>query len=243
MKHTLLALGITALVLGSASPSLATSLRIKPVLIEAAAEQKATQIEVHNLDSEAVDLQFRVFRWSQGGGAEHLAATRDVVVSPPLATLSPGARQTVRIIRRTGAPLAGEESYRILVDEIPNLRRGQGKQVNFALRHSLPVFFGSGRGDPDQVSWSIRKDADGLWIAANNRSDRRVRISDVEIIDAAGRRLAVRAGLVGYVLAGAAADWRLDAFDVNQAITGSQITIKAALESGPVHGIATLQAH
>ncbi|MHA1553069.1 MAG: fimbrial biogenesis chaperone [Alphaproteobacteria bacterium] len=243
MRRYLLKACLAAVFATVATPGHTSSIRITPVLIEAPAQVRAAQITLQNLDGRSVNVQFRVFRWSQVDGKEQLAPTRDVVVSPPMARLTPNAQQIVRIIRTSNQAITREESYRVLVDELPDIQRANGKQINFVVRYSIPVFFGDFVPEVGDLQWAISQDADGVRLRATNSSGRRVRISDIELVNAAGQRLAVRAGLLGYVLAGASANWRLKVPADHLAVSGSRIEILATSDSGPIHGAATLQRH
>ena len=53
----------------------------------------------------------------------------------------PNTDYTVRIVRTKKEPVAKEESYRLLIDELPAAAGSQGAAVNIALRYSIPVFF------------------------------------------------------------------------------------------------------
>src|SRR5215469_4619565 len=120
----------------------AAALRVEPVLVEVFAPGAAATLTLHNGDASDVNIQIRVFRWSQANGKETLEPTADVAVSPPAAKLAPEAEQVVRIVRVGKQPLQAEESYRIFVDQLP---RNEGKSpgtVHLLMRQSIPVFFG-----------------------------------------------------------------------------------------------------
>ena len=107
--------------LGEASE--AASLRVAPTTISLVAPDAASVLSLRNDDKRPINVQIRVFRWTQVDGVDRLEPARDVVASPPAARLAGGAATTVRIVRVSKAPVSGEESYRLLVDELPDPSR------------------------------------------------------------------------------------------------------------------------
>jgi fimbrial chaperone protein len=59
--------------------------------------------------------------------------------------VAPGTDYTVRIVRTAKGPVAGEESYRLLIDQLPEPKDRKANQVSLVIRHSIPVFFRGGR--------------------------------------------------------------------------------------------------
>jgi fimbrial chaperone protein len=157
-------------------------------------------------DSE-VTIQTRVLRWSQTAGKETLEATTDVVASPPAIALAPGADYVVRVVRVSKQPVRGEESYRVIIDQLPNARRQQARAVNLLIRQSIPVFFRGGELNPPNVSWSMGSEAGKLVLVANNTGDERMRIASLRLKDASGNTIFFGNGLVGYSLGRSSMSW------------------------------------
>jgi P pilus assembly chaperone PapD len=81
------------------------------------------RLTLRNDEDTEVTVQTRVLRWSQNAGKETLEPTPDVVASPPAVTLAPGADYVVRVVRVSKQPVHGEESYRVIVDQLPRTGR------------------------------------------------------------------------------------------------------------------------
>ncbi len=111
-------------------PSRAATLQIEPVLIDVAAPGAASTVSLRNESGAPIDVQIRVFRWSQADGKENLEPTEDVVASPPAVTLAPNASYVARVVRVTKRPISGEESYRVLIDQLPARRQKRTNSVN-----------------------------------------------------------------------------------------------------------------
>lgn len=199
---------ILAIVLGLsvafAQPAAAASLRISPIGIDMAASDHAASMTLVNTGAEPVNLQLRIFKWTQANGEEVLEPTSEMLVSPPATTIPAGASYTVRIARQSTAPVQLEASYRVFIDELPKPTdpRTLGQGVAMVLRTSLPVFV----VDPNafaQLSWKVWRDANGLHAEAINNGKRHAKILGLAVQPADGAPLSFGNGLNGYVLAGA----------------------------------------
>lgn len=215
--------------LGAVTPSAATTLRVSPVLIDLVGGQRAASLTLTNADTRPASVQVRVFRWTQVDGADRLEPSRDVVVSPPATRLEAGAQHLIRVVRTAAAPPRAEESYRVLVDEIPDATTPRQNGVAFVLRQSLPVFFNAGSSGRSAVSWRLARAESGWTLVARNAGARRLRISELEIRDGRGAVLERKAGLLGYVLSGAEMRWPLQSD-----LSASKATLTAMTDAGPL---------
>jgi fimbrial chaperone protein len=217
----------------------AQSLRVSPVTVELPPLSRSTFITVENGTNEPVQVQVRVFRWSLVNGQDRLERTGDVVVSPPMLTARRDEASVVRIIRIAQAPVAGEEAYRVFVEEIPNRRRLQTGTVVLAVRHSIPVFFtglDQGRG---AVNWSAFSRDGKLILAASNPGQKHVRLSQLRVTDGVARQLIAINGLAGYALGGQAKIWELPV-SPGTLKPGANLKIDAQSETGPINASVVL---
>jgi len=221
------------------SQSQAAALRIAPILVDVAKGATST-IELHNLERQQATVQVRIFRWSQANGKDQLLETRDVVASPPFVKLKPGRRNKIRIVRLTKRPLSGEESYRLLIDQVPERRRASALKVGIALRYSVPVFFGSNPQERPRLSWSVRQRGGKTYVTATNSGQRRARLTGLSLSSQAGKSLSVKKSLVGYVLGNSSATWTLNGQLVPSGGQG-RISIIADTAYGKIRSKATLQ--
>ena len=140
----------------------AATLQVSPINIEVTAPVTTATETLSNIDGKGVlNCQVRVFKWTQVNGVEKLEPTRDVVASPPALTIAEGKNATVRIVRLSKTPVTTEETYRLLVDEIPAAPTKGTEAVAFAVRHNVNVPGSklAGRGgnqDPKQLSMLSR---------------------------------------------------------------------------------------
>ncbi|MCT4541825.1 molecular chaperone, partial [Pseudomonas aeruginosa] len=123
----------------TAASSHAASLQVAPTSLQLTARQNAEALWISNSGTAPVDVQARVFRWTQRDGRDELEPTSELVVSPPMQALAAGQQQLIRVVRADPQPPPGQLAYRVIVDEVPPLDPNR-EGMQFVLRYSLPVF-------------------------------------------------------------------------------------------------------
>jgi fimbrial chaperone protein len=219
----------------------ATGLRVEPVLLQMDVPTAAGVFTLHNSEDVEVAVQTRVFRWSQVDGVEHLEPTTDVAASPPIVTLAPGADYTARVVRTSKAPVVGEESYRVWVDQLPDGKRQNESGINLLLRQSIPVFFRARSVSKADVSLSLRLEGGRLLIVGSNKGDERLRIASLTVTDTEGRSESFGKGLVGYVLGRSTMTFIIPHPATGFGGAGGTVSISAETNSGAIHAMAPLQ--
>ncbi|KRA56681.1 hypothetical protein ASD79_16600 [Caulobacter sp. Root655] len=206
----------------------ASTLRVSPVGLDLPPGQNAATLNLFNDDSAPLNVQVRVFRWSQRDGKDVLEPATGVVVSPPIAKVAPGAARTVRVVRLDPKLPERQEAYRLIVDELPPPLGEGARSVTLLMRHSIPLFFAAS-GDRAKIEWRLIQSEGGPALLASNTGARHLRIANLRIRDATGAVLAERKGLVGYALPGSKMTWPTGAF---QAAPGLRLT--ADTDAGPI---------
>lgn len=231
---------LTATVLTAAPvAALASSLQVAPVNVEVLAPGAASTVTLNNSGTEAINAQIRVFKWTQIDGKDQLVPTKDVVASPPAVKLGPGRSSVIRIVRRSKTPTPAEESYRLVVDEVPKAPKAAQAGVGFAVRYSVPVFFTNSSQSSD-ITWTASVSKGQLRIEAENAGGRRVRLADLKIVNG-GKSLNVSQGLAGYVLGDSSRFWLVKG-GAKLAAPGSTIKIIAKGDNGPIEATAKVVA-
>lgn len=203
----------------------ASSVLIWPINPVIEAEDNAAALWLENRGQESVRLQVRVLEWTQQGFDDQLEPQQQVVGSPPMATVEPGQRQLVRLIRRQPAPAGQEKAFRIIVDELLPERSARDNDlgVQFQMRYSVPLFvYGSGaalpgknqdRGErgaaagPD-LRFRIVKESGQSYLYVTNRGAVHARMSGASLMHGSAK-LDVAQGLLGYVLPASEMRWPL----------------------------------
>lgn len=227
----------------TAHGALAAALQVSPIRLDLSADKPAAALTLHNDGSVPLDAQVRVFAWTQSLDDDHLERTAVIVASPPIVRIEPNGDQTIRILRLGDAPLAREETYRLLIDEIPNGQTAQSTGVRMQLRYSVPVFAGAMDARVPALSFALERSdkADApLLLRASNDSDLHAQLSNVRLDWPDGHTTQVSAGLLGYTLPRAARRWPIagapsgaTSATLHAVINGEPLTARVNIDPGP----------
>lgn len=205
----------------------AGGLEVTPTSLQITSRQSADGISLRNVGDAPLYAQVRVFAWSQQNNEDLLTPSTAISVSPPMLQIAPGATQLLRVIRSTGAPPAGkEETYRLIIDEIPassvtpaaaqaaasaaNATSGKraATALSFYMRYSLPVFLGDSSDTPTTtLAWTLTKSQKEWTLGVTNTGTNRAQVADVTAVLPGDEKQVLMPGLVGYVLAGQSRHW------------------------------------
>lgn len=239
IRSLALAVASLAVVFQLTGPSSAASLRVAPVVLDLRTPTAASTIRIWNDARRPINVQIRVFRWVQRNGEDAYEQTNEVVASPPITTLRPGGENLVRVIRTSKRPIDGEESYRLVVDELPDPSRRQASTVTLVVRHSIPVFFANPDAPGAEPSWTVEPRRGGVVVTVRNTGSMRLKISNLAI-NSGGTAVARREGLVGYVLGNSSASWFVPGTGRGR-LSGRSVTITADSEAGRFDATARLK--
>ena len=184
----------------------AQSLSVMPVNIFLAPGQRATTLTVTNQGTTKTAIQIRAFGWNQQGDGDQLTASDSVVVSPPIASIDPGSSQVVRLILRQ-APHGREETYRVIVDQIPP--PAEPGIVHLVLRLSIPIFAEPSTRAFPKLQFRLEAKGDQLVLVGSNDGLRHEVVRDIEVLTSDGRKLKAAAGSSPYILAGSTRRWNV----------------------------------
>jgi fimbrial chaperone protein len=208
----------------------AASLSVTPIMIEGASGRTAHVVTLHNGGEKPIQAQVRILSWRQANGEDILEETRRVVASPPIAEVGPGGDFTIRIVRVANEPITEEESYRLLVDEIPDAALRRNGLVAIAIRFSVPAFFSPADASLPRIVWSVSRSGPKPRLIGRNLGDKRVKLSDLSY---GGKT--ITKGLAGYILGRSEKAWPLPA----GAKGAGGVT--AVTDRGPLSGVANAQ--
>jgi fimbrial chaperone protein len=222
----------------------AGSFQFSPVTIDLPSDQQAATVSLINSDNVPLSFQIRIFKWQQAGGKDSLEPADDLmIVSPPAVTVTEGKTFKVRVARRVGGAVGGEQAYRLMVDQLsPPQQDGAGNAmgVSILLRAALPVFV-TDRNAEAKLSWRVRQDNAGIHIGVTNSGSRRAKITGLTLSQPNGSPSSsvTDEGLTGYVLAGSTMEFTLKS-DKNRTVPkfakGSQVVIVARDVGGASSG-------
>jgi fimbrial chaperone protein len=193
------------------------NLQISPVSISFQPGQNSAGIQLQNNGDTPLYGQVRVYAWDQRDGIDALTPTTQLVASPPIIEIAGKSAQTIRLVRRAGTPVGtpatpggAEQTYRILIDELP---RGDPQQANVAIRlqYSVPAFvLPSDTQAAPQLEWSTFQRAGAWHLRARNTGALHAQIGATSVT-VGSRDVVLSKGLLGYALPGRTREWALPA--------------------------------
>jgi fimbrial chaperone protein len=201
---------LLALALSSAltlSPARAATFSVSPLRVELDARHRTDMLTLRNTGDEPLRIQVRSMHWDMAGDGEwQLTPSDDLIVTPQFLEIAPGQSGQLRIGSLTDAG-AREASYRLLLDELPNLSEGSGGQtpeIRVLTRVSLPVFLEPAQATRLPALSTAQIEHGALVIGMDDRGTRRLDPQKVTLtlIDRNGRVLEQREQMANYVLPG-----------------------------------------
>jgi fimbrial chaperone protein len=208
----------------------AQALSVLPVNIFFPPGQKATTLTVTNQGKTDTAVQIRAYAWNQQTGEDQLLSTDAVVLSPPLASIAPGASQVIRLILRQ-TPQSGEATYRILVDQIPP--PAEPGVVHIVLRLSIPIFAMPTTRVFPHVQFHVENDGEKVFLVGSNDGLVHETIRDIALTTSDGRQLKAETSASPYVLAGATRRWPIAA-QGSLPLTGETLRLTAHANAGAI---------
>ncbi|WP_323120949.1 fimbrial biogenesis chaperone [Burkholderia alba] len=190
------------------------TLQISPVTLDMTSDSTAAGLTLRNPGERPIYGQVRTYRWTQDHGDDVLTPAQELVASPPLLQIAAQSDQLVRLVRVSRDKPPREQSYRVLIDELPSPDAPVTSGITIRLRYSIPVFIEPDTATaPPKLAWSLVRGEQGWLLRVANSGERHAQIAAVQLIDDAGKAYEVTQGLLGYALAGSARQWpvRLDA--------------------------------
>jgi fimbrial chaperone protein len=235
MKLTFAAAALIAAAV-SAPLAEAAQFSIMPVRIFMTPRDRAIAVTVTNEGDQEVVMQADLYTWKQKpDGTDDLVLTEDLILSPPIIKLAPKARQVVRLARLTPPPSTDQQTYRLIVREIPEARPTEQLQLQVALAFSLPVFITPPGAKREMKCSAERAAADTLKVTCENNGNAYAQIRALEVVGSTGEPLASTA-VGGYILPGVKRGLEVKR-QGGARYPGGKIQVRAAMDDGTVQSI------
>jgi|CXWL01.1.fsa_nt_gi fimbrial chaperone protein len=201
MKLRLLPTFALLFALLASAASMAGSISVSPIRIDLSQAQRSVVLTVTNGGSQSAVIQAQMMSWAQPGDREDLAPTPDIVASPPIFTIAPGASQLVRIFLRRAPDPVAETSYRVILTEVPGAQEAGFTGARLSIKLSLPIFVAALGPTQPTLAWTGAHMADGRFaLSVANSGNKHVQVQRIVVGDPAQPE-ALFAGLL-YVLPG-----------------------------------------
>ena len=158
--------------------------QVAPLRVELSGKRPNAALTVLNRANEPAPLHVRAYAWSQVKGEDRLKETDALIVSPPIFTVGGAREQTLRVglryPRLAEAASVHEQTYRIVIDEVPDTGP-DSTGVRLVLRLSLPVFVRTGESAP-RMAWQVVRDPQGRWqLEAANHGNGHAQLLNVRV--------------------------------------------------------------
>lgn len=176
---------------------------VSPVRVHMAARERATALTIANEGDTELVIQADIYQWKQKpDGQDDLQLSEDMILSPPILKLQPRSRQILRLARLSPAPLGEQQTYRLLVREIPEARAVEGEvSVQIAVGFSLPIFISPPGAKRDLLCTAERGETNSIRALCENQGNAYAQPVDFVLKSSDGTKLAaLESG--GYVLPG-----------------------------------------
>ncbi|MFJ3054703.1 molecular chaperone [Herbaspirillum sp. NPDC087042] len=219
---------------GGIQAALASNFEIAPVVLELSSSRTAGVVKIVNNDNHVVSLQIRAFDWNQVDSKDDLQPTQNLIISPPVFSLAPGASQVIRVVSKQAAGNS-EIAFRLLIDEIPSA--AEGATINFKFRISMPVFIAANGQAKTQLDYQLRAGKPAR-LQVLNTGNRRSRLLDLMLTLPNGKTIKAPAGSNPYTLAGVTRQYVIDT--ETPLATGSKVKLSANSDTGPIDAELTV---
>jgi len=141
-RTTAVVWALAALLSSVALPVCGATFSIYPLRLELGARHRTDIITLKNVGEVPLRVQVRTMLWAVADdGQWQLTASKDLIVTPELIEIPPAQEAQLRVGTLL-EPGASEGTYRLLLDELPNLDSATGaqSQIRVLTQISMPVF-------------------------------------------------------------------------------------------------------
>lgn len=211
----------------------AGSYGINPVKLTLSAQNATQIITVRNDGEQASVMQVELSAWSQSNGNDVHTPTRELLATPPIFTLLPGASQIIRIGLRSAPDTQRELSYRMFLQEVPPPAKPDVVGLQVALRFSVPVFVTPAQAVKPDLHWqAVRLDEHTLKVGVTNIGNSHDHLSAYKIYRSGNSNPIIAQKLFAYLLPGETRYWSLTTDTLPN--SGEHLSVLANTEMGEV---------
>ena len=175
----------------------AANLGIWPLKVIIWPEKATGSVNLTNKDDKPVNLQISATSWDMDDNGKFIETdTGDFVFFPRMLTIPANEEKAVRVGYQGDFP-ALEKSYRLLIQELPpvrkpeDLKKGQSKMgVTYIMKMSLPLFVMPGKEppQPELAVDGVQSADEGLKVGIKATGTHHVQVTkiELELVDSAG---------------------------------------------------------
>jgi len=218
---------------GTVLPLRAGTFSVNPVRVELSARQLHTTLQIANAGEEKLTVQVHPMSWGKGGDGDVLEETNDVIVNPPIFTVAPHQTQFVRLGMRQFKAQSAEQTYRLILEEVPPPLTVTFTGLRTLLRISIPIFVAPLQPAQPSLTWEVRNSpGQGSILSAQNNGTAHIQLKQLAVSRTPGGEPIFTMVNAAYVLPGGRREWRMDGIDPG----ASGLLIRALTDHGVVSG-------
>lgn len=212
---------------------------VSPVQVHLTANRNIAALRVYNAGARAVSIQAQPLLWTQQSGQDLLTPTEELLATPPIFTVPPGATQIVRVGLRTAPDKVSERTFRLYLTELPSPESNEFNGLQMATRISLPVFVAPLRGEVAfKLAWNARLTEFGqLSITGVNEGTGHAKATQLKATFQNGS--SYQENGIFYVLPNSSKVWTIPAASV-PANAGSMIELVVEIDGVPKKALVRL---
>ena len=225
------ALVMTVLLLGQ-NPLWAGSFHVTPIRVVLSAQLASATLTVKNNGDEPVVIQAQTVAWLQENGQDQYPASEDLLATPPIFTIQPGATQIVRVGMRRIVRVDQELSYRLFLQEVPPPPKSGFLGLQVALRIGIPIFIAPKVDVAPVLNWTVERQAGNqIKVRLTNHGKAHVQVTDFSIFRPDREPPLAVQQVSAYLLPGQNRTWILPT-DPGQALSGDKVRVIANTDIG-----------
>ncbi len=214
----------------------AANFTVTPVRVELSQQRPSAALTVKNeMTDESVVVELRTMAWTQNGGEDVYAPAQDLLATPPIFTLAPGATQVIRVGLRHPPTDDREVCFRLFLREVPPPPKPGFAGVQIALEMRLPVFAKPRTPAAPQLKWRAETQPDGaLALTVSNEGTAHAQVANLVVTAAGTERPVATHPEFAYVLPGQTRRLLLQRAPGAPAVTGGALRLKAYSDAGDI---------
>lgn len=184
-----------------AAPTGENSMNVSPTMLNLEPGE-AGLLTVSNNGPQPINVQIEGFAWTQTEQGQQISDTRRIVVSPPMTTVNASDSQLIRIIALPGEKPLPEETYRVIVSQLPTEEDKRTNQVQLLLQFSVPVFVSTLPPQDPAVQWNITRSSTSARLSIRNSGVRYIRLSRLKLTRENGTPVPFQSDRITYLSPG-----------------------------------------
>ncbi|HUX23192.1 MAG TPA: molecular chaperone [Burkholderiales bacterium] len=223
---------------------IAGSFEVNPIRIDLSAHARSAALSVRNSGADPVVVQASIVSWTQEHGQDVYTPTKEILITPPIATIQPGAEQIERLGMRRAPDAVKELAYRVFLQEVPPPPKPGFQGLQVALRLSLPVFVQPREGKAKAtLVWNLELQGDDtLHLQLDNKGTGHIQVSEVALFQPGQEKAVASQSSLVYVLAGQSHSWTLKAPTAHLKPT-DHLRLKVTTDAGSLDTAIDLGSH